>query len=78
MTMNKTYAVNAVEPQGGSTAWHFIQMRPWRIMDKENLGQSRAMEGPGCTSHTARTGVLTIPVGQDFRLLGNGACSFLL
>ena len=48
--MNKMYAVNATEPQGGHVACHSLQMMPWRMKDKdkEPEGRSRAMgrEGP--------------------------------
>lgn len=48
--MNKMYAVNVTEPQGGHIACHSLQMMPWRMKDKDKVpeGRSRAMgrEGP--------------------------------
>lgn len=50
ISMNKMYAVNATEPQGGHIACHSLQMMPWRMKDKDKVpeGRSRAMgrEGP--------------------------------
>lgn len=47
--MNKMYAVNATEPQGGHIACHSLQMMPWRMKDKDKVpeGRSRAMGREG-------------------------------
>ena len=46
ISVNKTYAIKAAEPQGEHVACHSLQIKPWRMMEKENLpeGRDRAME----------------------------------